>query len=199
MACRQMIFQITMVLMFTLFLVFLPGCPPQDNSLAGSIQKAFLGCRQNEAGENGTEGESGETGTEGEDNNTPPDQDNFVPSGPTQHWKSKETIGNLRGNLGIYLDINVDEQGVFDGKIGNYVYVSYPGYGAYYAVYSDTKKGVCGKLDFSKGTGIVWPEGEDKTPVTVRLSQENQKLEVTFYEWPSLESDSPPGATLYKQ
>ena len=65
-------------------------------------------------------------------------------------------------NLGIYLDINLDATGVFDGKIGNYIYQSFPGYGGHCAAHEALKKRVCGKLNIAAGTGVVCPKGRRK-------------------------------------
>ncbi len=160
----------------------MPGCTVLDGTLFEELQDLLGDCDGNEP-----EGEQEED-----------QEESYVPEGVTQQWKSKETIGNLRGNLGIYLNINLDARGVFDGQIGNYIEQCFPGWGCEYATYSDLKKGVCGKLNISEGTGIVWPEGEEKTPVTVRLIEDNRKLVVTFTEWPHLEGSDPPGATMWK-
>ncbi len=181
MLMRQLLFRFVVAGSCLALLGVMPGCSLFDGTLYDAIVGIFS--------------DQDNVGPEGEQEE---EEVSYVPEGTTQHWKSKETIGNLRGNLGIYLDINVDERGVFDGQIGNYIEQCFPGWGCEYATYSDLKKGVCGKLNISEGTGIVWPEDEEKTPVTVRVTGDNQNLVVTFTEWPSLEGSDPPGATMWK-
>lgn len=184
------VFRFVLLGTFVLALGLVPGCPLPDGMSVVSLQKALGGCsacRQDDPAEGEQEGEGGDGGG-GCDS----------PNGPTQHWKSRETIGNIRGNLGIYLDIRLDANGNFDGKIGNYIYQYFPGFGGHYATYPDLQKGVCGKLDLAAGTGVVGPEGEEKTNVIVRRLEGDTRLIVTFVEWPALEGTDPPGATMWK-
>ena len=177
---HRMLFTCIVTGAFIGILGILPGCPQSKDTFFTPLQEVLSGCNP------ATEGEIEEE-----------EEESYIPEGPTEHWKSKETTGTLNRNRGIYLDIQMDAKGVFTGKIGNYVYESFPGFGSYYATYEDLKKGVCGKLDVAAGTGVVWPEEEEKTNVVVRLV-DGPNLVVTFTEWPSLSADDPPGATLWK-
>jgi len=130
-------------------------------------------------------------------------EESYVPQESTQHWKSWENVARLDKKLGIYMDIRIDERGVFNGQIGNYVYNEVGAYGSiytagggYFTTGSELKKPVCGRLNFTDNTGIVWPDGEDKTPVTVEKTED--KLIITFIEWPTVDPGDPPGATLWK-
>ena len=119
-----------------------------------------------------------------------------VPEGMTVHWRSKKTTGSLERNGGIFLDIHMESQGIFNGVIGNYIYQNFPGYGAHYAAYPDLQRRVCGKLDLETGTGVLIPEGEELTHVTVK--HQGDTLVVTFVERLHLEGYEQADTTMWE-